>query len=553
MPNQSSSAKLQPDVPDYYYLTNFVTALRWVSARYDDLLNDDELQFIAGFARLPLTSQALLVRLVMRKGPHFRLDKLNYPEIGNVDQAAEPLLAAGWIDGAAQLTVQELIPLLRKDEVIKAFPHVEALRSLKKQDMLPALVEAYSESKSFSRWSANVTVLYTLVIGDLCDRLRLMFFGNLHQTWSEFVLADLGILRYEQVPLSAESRGFFCRSDLEQYQLLWQCRKDLEANVSLSDILSRLDDFHSVNPYLVTRHARLLFKIARQLERDGSHEQALDLYQRSSYDGSCQRRIRILEKLERYDQAYALASLAYDSPESDAEKQLIGRALARLGRKLRLPIQPANRPVAEQRIDLTLCYPQAGSVEQVVRDHLTTAEAPVHYVENTLINSLFGLLCWEAIFAPLPGAFFHPFHSGPVDLLAPDFYRRRAEHFASCFAWLETDDYKHRIRDTYRSKTGVQSPFVFWGALDENLLELALDCLPPAHLRVWFERLLTDIKANRAGMPDLIQFWPQEKRYRMIEVKGPGDRLQDNQRRWLALCAQHAMPVNVCYVQWADT
>ena len=53
-------------------------------------------------------------------------------------------------------------------------------------------------------------------------------------------------------------------------------------------------------------------------------------------------------------------------------------------------------------------------------------------------------------------------------------------------------------------------------------------------------------------MPDLIQFWPQEQRYRMIEVKGPGDRLQDNQRRWLALCAAHGMPVDVCYVQWAS-
>lgn len=28
---------------------------------------------------------------------------------------------------------------------------------------------------------------------ELCDRLRLILFGNLAQDWSEFVLADLGI------------------------------------------------------------------------------------------------------------------------------------------------------------------------------------------------------------------------------------------------------------------------------------------------------------------------------------------------------------------------
>ena len=36
----------------------------------------------------------------------------------------------------------------------------------------------------------------------------------------------------------------------------------------------------------------------------------------------------------------------------------------------------------------------------------------------------------------------------------------------------------------------------------------------------------------------------------MIEVKGPGDRLQDNQLRWIEYCTLHGMPVSVCYLQW---
>jgi hypothetical protein len=65
--------------------------------------------------------------------------------------------------------------------------------------------------------------------------------------------------------------------------------------------------------------------------------------------------------------------------------------------------------------------------------------------------------------------------------------------------------------------------------------------------------MLEDLKANCAGMPDLIQFWPERGSYRMIEVKGPGDRLQDNQVRWLAFCAEHRMPVEVCYVTWQSS
>jgi hypothetical protein len=67
-----------------------------------------------------------------------------------------------------------------------------------------------------------------------------------------------------------------------------------------------------------------------------------------------------------------------------------------------------------------------------------------------------------------------------------------------------------------------------------------------------FERILLDVQANRTGFPDLIQFWPAERRYNMIEVKGPGDRLQDNQLRWIDYCATHQMPVTVCYLQWLE-
>ncbi|MNE45525.1 VRR-NUC domain protein [compost metagenome] len=187
-----------------------------------------------------------------------------------------------------------------------------------------------------------------------------------------------------------------------------------------------------------------------------------------------------------------------------------------------------------------------------MRDHLHSEQAPAHYVENTLLCSLFGLLCWDAIFAPLPGAFFHPFHTGPVDLYSAEFHPRRQALFDACLGRLDGPDWKTQIRQRYRDKYATQSPFVFWNLLSEELLEQALACIPAAHLRACFERLLRDLKANRAGMPDLIQFYPAERRYRMIEVKGPGDRLQDNQKRWLAFAAEHGIPVEVCYVSWAE-
>jgi hypothetical protein len=54
-----------------------------------------------------------------------------------------------------------------------------------------------------------------------------------------------------------------------------------------------------------------------------------------------------------------------------------------------------------------------------------------------------------------------------------------------------------------------------------------------------------------------VRFWPgrteAQGRYELVEVKAPGDKLQDNQIRWLGYCAEHGIPVRVCHVQWSDT
>lgn len=41
--------------------------------------------------------------------------------------------------------------------------------------------------------------------------------------------------------------------------------------------------------------------------------------------------------------------------------------------------------------------------------------------------TLFGLLMWDIIFAPIPGAFETPYQSGPLDLIDDTFYFSRKE------------------------------------------------------------------------------------------------------------------------------
>jgi hypothetical protein len=536
--------------PELYYLSNFRVALALVAERYEDLLSPQEQAFIHSFSTSPVPSQALLVRMVMRKGVHFRQSKLNYAEIGDTHSAAHQLLEHGWITQQAVLHGAELAELLTKDELLAHAPLDDRRAAQKKSEVRDQLLAQEHPEQPFSVWCPTLDDhLYSLQIAELCDRLRLMFFGNLSQDWTEFVLADLGIYRYEQVAISPESRGFQSRQDIDDYIRLRNYRLLLEAGEPLSEWLPELLSFETANPYLRSRQSKLLFQMGQQLEKLGELELALSLYQVCGYGQARWRQIRVLEALQRFDEAHQHALSFSQQPHDDEETQRLERALTRLQRKLGIPAKKRASPLKEQRIDLQL-PPSEHCVEVAVHEHLHRADAPVYYVENTLICSLFGLLCWDVIFAPLPGAFFHPFHSGPVDLYSPEFYQRRAEPFEHSLRILESDDYKDLIRQRYQDKFGIQSPFVFWSVLDETLLELALDCIPAAHLAACFQRMLHDLKANRSGMPDLIQFYPAEQRYRMIEVKGPGDRLQDNQKRWLAFAAEQGIAVEVCYVSW---
>lgn len=554
-----------------YYLHNFVRALDWLRTRYADVLGAPEQDFFARFAQLPEPVQALLVRLVMRRGPWFRAGKLAYDEIGDIHTAAAPLLALGWLDATAPMALAELFALHTHREMAALFAapgqHPAPTQSLTKAALLQALQPHHTTAQPYRQWHPTSTEAVWRVAQEvtaLCTRLRLMFFGNLHQSWSEFVLADLGLFQYEVVPFDAQSRAFQCRADVDHYLALHALRQALDDGAERTPLLAAAVQATSPNPWLERRRAKLLMRLGEACEKAADWPLAEQAYAHSQHPGARHRRIRVHERMGRHADALALALQAHAAPESDEESQRLARMLPRLHRAAGLqagavarPKKPARQAVAQQATQtLTLPHPgPATSVEWALRQHWHTDEAPVFYTENALINSLFGLLCWPAVFAPLPGAFFHPFQGAPADLHAPDFVERRTALFAECLQTLEDGRYRALIRERFATKQGRQSPHVFWGVLSEPLLELALHCIPAAHLRLFFERLLQAPVAHRSGLPDLVRFWPTrpvEQRYELVEVKGPGDKLQDNQIRWLQYCHAHGLPASVCHVRWLD-
>src|ERR1019366_4880605 len=101
----------------FYYLANFQAMIETLQRRDGDLLAPEERRFIVDFYDLPREARALLVRMVMRKGPLFRASRLAYAEIPDVGAAALPLLGLRWIDDRPDLTLADLFQLFGKAQV----------------------------------------------------------------------------------------------------------------------------------------------------------------------------------------------------------------------------------------------------------------------------------------------------------------------------------------------------------------------------------------------------------------------------------------------------
>jgi hypothetical protein len=540
-----------------YYLENFRTVIDWVIRHHRDLLLNEEREQLEALLQLPESSQALLARMVMRKGDIFRLDGLSYDEIPSIETALQNLHTSGLVELNPHIDLNDLYQLCRRAELMEVLAALGAQppKSARKPDLF-ALLEIHTGDclpQAINDWWPDTEVqLVALRCAELMTRVRLMFFGNLHQDWSEFVLAELGHQVYERVEFIPSSRAFQHREELDQYLAVYHCYTLLGDETPIADILPYCPAPLS-NPWLEHRRQRMLYQLAHGAERNGEQDIAALLYQQNPLDEAQVRYFRLQEKnstdatslLNELEQS----STALRRPESQLH---LSRVAHRLRRKTGLAsAMPKKYAIPTDKLTLANTGQR---VELVVLNTLTEQQGlSGFYSENTLFTGLFALLFWPVLFEPLPGAFFHPFQSGPADLFRPDFVERRKTKICQHLLTLDNGEYQPLIKQCWREKYGTACTLIHWPSLSEELLELALAIIPAEQLKVVFNHLLSDLRHHRKGMPDLILFDQKKAAYQLVEVKGPGDRLQDHQRLWIEKMLEAGLPVSVAEITWDAT
>ncbi|MFM2588079.1 VRR-NUC domain-containing protein [Vibrio sp. TBV020] len=534
----SDQIELAPD----YYLYNFKKLTRHTLDWYPDFLYANEHEWVAKFEQLEHDSQCLLVRLLSRKGHWFRSDKLNYVEIPSLSSALAQLEQHGFIAINPPISAQTLGDcLLTKAELVTLFPTTN--KSLRKEQLVSEL-----SAEPYSNFSTLTFDIIELQNPQVISLLLALFFANTHQDLSQFVLEDLGLHHFENYQLSKTRRFFNTRTEVEQLLQLTEIQTNYaNANRKGSKALfTLLDQLPSEveHKYIERKRQHLINELARDLERLECYEDALVWFHKTALPPSRERQARIYDKLDDINRFSDIVTCMLNQPYDVSELEVANKLEQRLKRKQGQRVPRHKKPtVAEYHLELDL---SGQRVELAVKEHFEQLGYQVFYCENLLLNGLFGLAFWDAIFAPIEGAFINQYQHRPLDLYHSDFSEKRSCMIARIFEQIEQNGLMF-LHTVYEQKYNIANPFVHWSYFTKELLDSCIKTLPNTLVIELFKVMLKDIKLYRNGMPDLMLF--KEGNYEWVEVKGPGDKLQDNQWRWINEFRTLNVDFAVCYVR----
>ena len=509
----------EPPPPDYYR-NNLLRLARFVMTEHADLLRPEDAHCLCAILEAGKPAQRLFARLITRKGPLLRLDRIHYSEVGDPAPALEALADAGLVRLNPEAPAVELLAMLNRAELRSRFEMADG----PKPELIETIVERLPETCIRAAVMAQSPWLAVACWPSL-KLAQLFFFGDNHRDLSVLVLEDLGWRRYEDYRLSPDQRLFRDRDEVDRYlraRLLNEATRSLDQLPGMAQPLSKALAECSVQPSRLEEKTlnRARNRLGRWFERAGEWQSALGCYVASAAHPARERQVRILARIGDEQAARRLLRRIVQAPQCAEEADFAARFGQR--RKRRAPKTTTK----------ALGSAAAVPIERHAMALLAAEGGEAWHLENHLPRGLAGLAFWDVVFAPVAGAFLNPYQDAPLDLHWDDFAASRAEAIAAQKRTLANPaQFAETLRATLRGKTGVANRLVSWRHLDGALLERLLEAVPHAVLFGLACRVIDNPGAARTGFPDLLVLYG-DRHYEFVEVKGPTDSLQPAQRQW---------------------
>ncbi|NXT50491.1 FAN1 nuclease, partial [Pluvianellus socialis] len=174
--------------------------------------------------------------------------------------------------------------------------------------------------------------------------------------------------------------------------------------------------------------------------------------------------------------------------------------------------------------------------------------------EGSTFMTLYGILMWDIIFMDnIPDVFRNSYQTFPLDLYTDSFYENRRDAIEARLQQLHaasSGTLATLIADTWTAQEGKAAALVSWGRFSSlQQAQSLVSCLGGVFLSGVFRRLSKDLRHCRGGLPDLVVWRTHTTHFKLVEVKGPNDRLSHKQMIWLSELKQLGATVEVCHVQ----
>ena len=513
------STRLEPGLapPPSYYRDNCTAALEFVFQHYNDMLPQSILVQLAAYTECSLDAQRLFARLLTRKGPFYRLDSLDYEELDDKSGAIEELLQKRLVDRRVG-PADRLLGLTTKKEMLAWWPQLD--RRERKDLQIAALLSHYTDRQI--AFKVREFCPYIKVSEEkIWKQIQLLYFGNEMQGWSEFVIRDLGLSKFESP--AGLSKQF-------------ENNDQLSRHFTLTDLVSysyRLDEFPNCVDMLIARlrastdnlvserkRIKALNRIGKWCEKNNAFTSGLQAYSLVRQHPARERMARICHKAGNIEQRDSLLRAIRHKPYCEEEQQFVQR----FGKR-NAGYAPATSTITISKIE--------GSIEQTILDKLTEKRGWGLHCENSLLRSLTGLAYWKVIYAPVQGAFTNPFQVWPHDLNEPDFSAVRSKQIETLEQKIVDDEkLKHHLVSVCNDKKGTLTNMVSWGLFRDISVEDYVEAIGPKILRRLMAYLIRHLHSRRKGFPDLFVSYGDGVS-EFVEIKGPGDQLSLSQRVWL--------------------
>ncbi|KAL6976266.1 Fanconi-associated nuclease 1 [Sarracenia purpurea var. burkii] len=173
------------------------------------------------------------------------------------------------------------------------------------------------------------------------------------------------------------------------------------------------------------------------------------------------------------------------------------------------------------------------------------------HTESGIWLTIFGLLLWDAIFADVSDVFRTKFQIAPLDLGTDNFYEARKSIIEPLLGKIYDGNAEEILITAWESHLGTACRGVNWDRHSLSELRAAVTCIGGPCLASFCRLLAQDYRSWSSGMPDLL-LWRFSGNYRgeakLVEVKGPRDRLSEQQRAWLIFFMDCGFNTEVCKV-----